>query len=268
MPFRVSFFCQIQQARLGGWSENYWSSLADLSDVEAKARTLRDLLFYGKAFNVLIPNMRISDVDNFRSVKIVNFPTEPFQTPTTTGSADFVVVGGLVKLTAIPNFTVRQWYRGIFDVDVNKGGYWIPTADHTLKYNAVWAHLQSAGNGWSLRVLNRNNTKKTIQAISTAGVVTSLGHGLVTGNLVRISRVLTPKNINKVWRVVRVDADSYTLNGFATLTTAPQVGKSTCGQLQAYEYKAIATATIDRATSHKTGRPFGQLSGRRRVVRT
>lgn len=268
MPFRVSFFCQVQQERLGGWSENYWNSLSDLTAVIPLAKALRIALYTCKGRPVGMPTIRISPISNVRQVKILTFPVASANSTDPSLLTDYATQKAGLKLMANPSFTVRQWFGGVYDEDIASGGRWDPTPDDLKAFKALFAILTNAANGWALRKIDTSVMKKTVQAISVAGVVSSLGHGLETDDLVRVGRVLTPNNINKVWKVVKISADSYSLNGFQTLTSAPIVKNSTYGQKQQFNYYQIASAEIERATSHRVGRPFGQLSGRRRRQRT
>jgi hypothetical protein len=265
MPWRVSFFSQVQQARLGGWSENFWNTLSDLSAVTAAATLLRLRLLGVKGAPVQTPNIRISDIAHFREVTILNFPFTVYASPTTVTEVDFVTTAALLKLKAAPNYVTRQWLRGLFDEDTDGGGYFKPVPVDVIAYQTLFTLLADASQGWALRRLDRSTPKKYINAISVAGVVTCLGHGFVTDDYVRLSRVASPKLVNAIWRITKIDNDSFSLNGFPLQTVSPQITKSSIAQKQAYTFVQIANASVDRTTSHKTGRPFGQLSGRRRT---
>lgn len=268
MPWRVSFFHQVQQDLLGGWSENYWNSLSDLSAVTTAATALRTKLFLLKGYPVQLPTVRISDVANFREVKTLRFADATVPSPIPdTSSADFVDTALLLKLTASPNYVTNQWLRGIYDDQISRGGRYIPTATFTTYFNAFKGALLDGTQGWNLRRLDRTVPKKTITGITAAGVVSCANHGLATDDKTRISRVLSPDSLNKIWKVVRIDADTFSIVGPPAATVPATVGISTSSKRQSFVFVGITKVEIDRATKHNTGRPFGQLSGRRSIRR-
>lgn len=72
-----------------------------------------------------------------------------------------------------------------------EGGYMIPRANATA--------IADTG----------NTTGDNVAPI----VITSTAHGLVTGDIVRVSGAVTNTGANGVWRVTKIDADSYSLLG-------------------------------------------------------
>jgi hypothetical protein len=267
MAFRVAFFFQVQQERLGGWSQNFWNSSSDLAPVISAATALRAAMFNFMGAPVQAPNIRISDVDRFREVTIQNFPAFTYGDSPAAGYVDYVNTSALLKMTADPSYITRQWMKGIPDADVDLGGRWDPRAASLRRLNAVFSLLTSASQGWALRKLDRAILKRTITGITAAGVVSCANHGLATDDKTRISRVVSPTSLNRIFKVVRIDNDSFSLVGPPAMSAPAQVGISTTSRKQATSYIAIKAVTVDRVTSHRTGRPFGQLSGRRRIRR-
>lgn len=269
MPFRVQFFHQVQQSKLGGWSENFWNSGSNRQQVIDAATALRARLFECKGFPVQIPNIRISDTTAFREVTLLEFNLAGIPAVITEATgADFVDTALLLNLRGNPNYSTNQWMRGIYDAEIRQGGRYIPRASFVTQVNAFIAQLTSGSNGWALRKLDPGVLRKTITGITQAGVVSSAGHGLVTDDLTRISRVVAPSDLNKIWRVVKIDNDTFSIVGPPTMTGPASIGISTSSRKQSFLYVAIASGSIIRATRHKTGRPFGQLSGRRKTRRT
>jgi len=267
MPFRVSFFFTVQQALTSGWSENYYNQKTDATQVLAVAEDLRGSLLRAKGQGVYCPRIRVSDLGNFRSIRFASYPGAVQVGPTGTGLVDYVNTAALFVLLGNPNYKQQQWYRGVPDNCIDQGGFWDPTAQEVRLINTIFGKLSNAGNGWSLRNLDKNVAKVSVSAITTAGVVTAPGHGLLTNDITRISRVITPTSINKLWRVIKIDNDTFSLVGFTTLTTAPIVGLNTSSRKQSYTFVSISGGRVERATSHKTGRPFGLSIGRRRTRR-
>lgn len=263
MPFRVSFFHQVQQAKLGGWSENYWSSHTDLERAQNSALALRPLLGQLHGSQVVQPSIRISDISTFRDVLLITVNTEPGSDVGVSAAVDYVTTAILLKLRSAGNYTVRQWIRGIKDNMVRLGGLYSPVAADVTRMFTFLRHLESAQNGWTMRVLDRAVPKKVVAAATSAGILTVRAHGYAADSLVRVSRGKGLTEINGLWRVTVVDPDTLQLQGFVVPPLpAPYRGGATV-RLQQYRLEPIQTASIVRATSHKTGRPFGLLGGRR-----
>jgi hypothetical protein len=276
MPFRVSFQFRVQQALAGGWTENFWNLGNDGSVVANNATALRLKLLSAKGYPIQCPTIRISDLSGFRVVKKLRFPD--IRVPTTFNPdlfCDFVTTAYLLKLTGTtagpPAIAVvnNQWFRGGFDGDVTNGGYYVPTAGTVNVMNRLFSEITSGANGWALRVNTRSAAKMTVTAISQAGVVSCTGHGLNTDDKTRLSRVVSPTSLNKIWKVVRISADTFSLVGPPSdiPSTGATVGLNTTSQKQLAQYLQITSATVDRATEHRTGRPTELLIGRRRTRR-
>lgn len=262
-PFRVSFFFSLQGDRLGGWSENFWSNLTSFSGVQAAALDLQQTLYNLKGFGVSAPYIRISQVGNFRSAQVVN--TNLTSTVQNTGvDADFVDTAILIRLSSAQPYQSSQWLRGVWDECISQGGRYTPIAQYTTNMKNLFLKLAQASNGWVLRNLNQSNLKQLITAVTSAGVVTVPNHGFSTGNTVRISRTGGITGLNKIWRITVVDSSNFQLVGVPVGGFTGTYTKPGTAQLQAYIYQAITGGQPLRATKHNTGRPFGQLTGRRR----
>jgi len=268
MPFRVSIFFTQQQDLLGGWSENFWNSKTDLAAARTAGNALALALngFHGNQTQLIA--MRISDPASFRAVDITRYALAVQPPSRGDFGSDFVTTAGLLVLGANPNYITRQWLRGIPDGDIAFGGRWSPLPTSVTAFGGVRTLLTNTSNGWVLKKQNRDTLKKVIQAVTQAGVVTCTGHGLASNDRTRISRAKGTFIINRVWQVTVIDPNTFQLIGFVQpAVPAVYLGNGT-SQAQIPIYPAIGSADISRATSHRTGRPFGQLSGRRRVRRT
>lgn len=262
-PWRVSFYFSQQADRLGGWSENFWNNQSSVDGVTAAATTLQNALYQLKGFGVDAPYIRISQVGNFRSAFVINTLLQS----TATGApndADFPTNAILFRLNSTQPYFNNQWLRGIWDNVVSKGGHYIPTAGWTSLFNSFMSQLTVTTNGWVTRNLNQTNLKQLITAVTLAGVVTVPTHGYITGQQIRISRTGGIVGLNKIWKIVKIDNDTFSLvappaGGFSGAYTKPGTA-----QLQAYLYQSILGSQNVRASKHNTGRPFGQLTGRRR----
>jgi hypothetical protein len=268
MPFRVSIFFAQQSDLSSGWSENFWNTSADLSAVKTVGNTLALALntFHGN--QSILTTMRISDPSKFRLVDITRYALAGTAPSRGNLSSDFPNTAGLLVLTGAGNYVTRQWIRGLPDGDIAFAGRWSPISGSVTAFGTVRGLLLSGSNGWALRRQDRTVPKKVIQAITQAGVVTVSTHGYNTNDRIRISRCKGTFAVNKVWQIVVIDANTFSLIGFVQpVIPAVYLGNGT-SQLQSAVYVGITDAKIDRATSHKTGRPFGLASGRRRVRKT
>lgn len=146
--------------------------------------------------------------------------------------------------------------------------------DWRKAFNAYRAILIAT---WGFKVIDRDptsNPPKTIQAISYANPpgLTTLnvpGHGLLTGDKVRVYGVKQAPNTNKlngVWFVTvpvvggNPDVNNIQLNGYGTLDPKWLGGGQI--QKQIYAVKPYTDVFIKRETHRKRGRPFDSPRGR------
>lgn len=266
MPFRVSFFFTLQQSKLGGWSENFWNSGSDKSVVAATAKTFGRMLLNLKGNGTIWTVTRCSDVNNFRNVDIDDNPVfnAPPDSIDSGDWSDLVSVSGLLRMTTNTGNPTSQWMKSLCDGDIRGGARWLPRGASLTRANAIFNHLTTAGNAWALRVLDPANQRKPIQNATNAGVITSTGHGLVSNDITRISRVQGNGNWNGLWTVARIDDNSFSLVSYVPPAgvTVVYIGKGS-SRKQVHIYPAIQTAKIVRVTKRNTGRPSNLLSGRR-----
>lgn len=271
MPNRVSFFNQQQSSKLGGWSENLWINEDNVDIVEANALVLRGLMSNAKGIQVILPSIRISSTPANRLVRNVTIPTAPGSSSGGTPDADYPNTALQFKFTAAGGYSVTNWMRGIPDAQISNSGNYVPTGAYTSKINAMFAALKTSSNAWSLRVLDRTTPKQTVTKVDlTTGVVTCPAHGYGpagTTQRVRLQGFATPKVLNKIWRITVIDADTFQLAFWTALPTQPVTGNNPYSRRQVYIFVQISGASVVRATSHRTGRPTGQLTGRRRAKR-
>lgn len=267
MAFHVSFFFEQRGDLSSGYTENFWNLLTSDTALEAAAVKLRGALLTAKGWGISCPKIRISDASNFRELQILRYP-QGSGAKGLPEDADFVNTGVQLILTALPKYKTIQWFRSIPDNSVARAGRYQPSAQFLTDIGKLFGLLTNGANGWCLRKQNRANEKKDIVSISQAGVVTSPGHGFVNFDQVRVSRCKGTFVVNKIWKVTRLDTDTFQLVGFQTPTPAAIYlggGKATA---QTPVFVAINKAVTGRATSHKTGRPFDQSSGKATSKRT
>lgn len=262
MPFRVSFFWSQKADLNSGWSENFWNGATDLANVTAPAESLRLALRQVHGAQTGCEYIRISDVTNFRQVTILKFPPTILPAPGGIQDSDFPNVGGLLRLTANPKYSVTQFLRSTDDADINNGGVWNPRPATITRLNALYAQLTSASNGWCVRVQDVATPKQVVAAITNNGVVTVIGHGYATNDRIRISRAKGTLPVNKIWQIVKIDNDSFSLIGWVAPNPAGVYLGNGKAIKQTPVFIAISTAKVIRAVARKTGRPFALSSGK------
>jgi hypothetical protein len=264
MAFRCSFFFTQQGDLLSGGSINFYNQQGDQSAVVTAARNLLAALYSLTGLGCNWPNARIADLQNFRSVVIIK-NTRTSVPGGTNADADFINTAGLLKVRGPGAYVVNQWMRGLTDGCFRQDGRWDPDGFTTGAFGPFHDQLVSSGNGWCIRAQNKATPKKLITAVTLTGQVTIPAHGYTGTPKIRISRTGGMPGLNKVWITTVVDANNLQLvaipvGGFTGGYTKPGTA-----QLQDAVFLAITDAQIVRATSHRTGRPFGQSSGRRRT---
>lgn len=266
MPFRVSYGFQMQAEKLGGWTENFWSALPDLPSVETALNQLKPKLVNAHGNAVIMNEIRISNADTFRDVKVLLVNASIVGTPVAT-EADYPTNALLLKLTGQGNYVTRQWIKGIWDSIIRDNGRYVPTANYIAVMNQIFAELLNSSRGWVMRVTDRGVPFKPVKDITQAGVVTVTNHGYADNAKVRISRVKGLTQANDLWRITRLDADTFQLQGWvAPVPASPYLGRG-LARLTQFIYVPIQQAVIVRATEHAVGRPLGLLSGRRKSRR-
>ncbi len=251
-------------ALLGGWTENFWSSLTDISQCLINAKALGNSLSRIHGNTTAWTRTRISDALNPRNVTLDTGPSFVSGVGDATRVSDYAAVAGLLVSTGFGNYPVRQWLKGLWDAATNTGGYWNPPSNMTGYLSAFYSILTNPSAAWALRVLDRSQLQKPIQQITNAGVVTCMTHGYSNNNSVRISLAKGLTYANGLWKIVVVDANTFSLIGFVANSAYPVYTGSGVCRLQSYIFTPIISTSIVRATKHNVGRPLGQLIGRRR----
>jgi hypothetical protein len=267
MPFRVSYFFVQAIGRTGGWSENYWNSNTDIEPCVRAGVKLATALRQCHGLQSNLRYMRISDAATFRDVTLVEYVGEGAQQTNGNTDSDYPTNAAGLKLVGSGNYVTRQWIKGVEDTAINDGGLWLPSGRTTRNFNAFFAILQTTSEQWVLKRLNRATPKLVVENVTNAGVVSITGHGYANNAKIRISRCRGTFFINQLWTIKRIDADSFSLIGYVPQTNNPVYRGGGTSQLQTPTYVPITNASIERATKHNVGRPFAQLTGRRRRPR-
>lgn len=272
MAFKVSFFFEQRASKIGGWTESFWSNATSLQLVQNRVNTLRPILQAVHGFQTILNYQRISNVDNFREVEITDFSGQLQQNNTTndTYGSDYPTNALLLKLVPAGEiaYVTRQWIKGIPDSQVIPPGRYVPSGDYPGRITALTGKLTSGNQNWAVRVLTKSGAEfqnKLVTAVDLlTGIVTVAEHPYQTGDKVRISRTKLNKYINRVWEIERITANTFRLVTWDTTKAGTANASGGKARKQTYVYPSITDASIVRATAHKVGRPFGQLSGRRK----
>lgn len=268
MPFKITYFFKLQMELEAGWSFSLFNNNTDIAPARAAALALLTPLDKLGGTQTIISNIRISDLTSFRSVSLLSTTITPDADLTQSNSSDYATTAVLLKVSGPGGYLARMWYRGVPDNIIRGAGRFNPTAAWLGYFSTMRGVLLSGSNQWSLRVLDKTVPKKIVQAVTQQGVCTVTGHGYATNSKVRISRGKGLTQINKVWRITSIDPNTFSLQGWVDpLVNTPYLGNATA-QLQSPIFVPIVDVETVRASSHKTGRPFGLLGGRRRTRRT
>jgi hypothetical protein len=272
MSFRVSFRFKQPSTRDAGWSENFWYNSSALSDTKLAAERLRQCLNAITGDQVQSTGFRISDATVFRRVSTSPRPAPNVIDPALTFDADYPTNSLQWQFTGSLGGTVTQWHSGIPDKVISHSGFYFPSglASYNDRMNAFFAELSLTSNAWSLNGLLASSLPKPITDVNlTTGVLTAPGHGFPASPAVyfiRIKGFAGFPYINKIWRGVTLTADTVQLSFWQVQTPTPVLGgKNPTARWQNYGYDKIVSGVVIGSTSHKRGRPQGQLSGRRRT---
>ena len=266
MAFRVSFFFSAQVGKkTGGWSTNFWNNASDLSAVQTAAVALAKALLNLTGYGVAQTAIRIQDLSSFRAVQLLDGVGSSAVIAGNTANMDYPTTALLMQLQGPAKYVARYWLRGIPDSCTDQGGVFTPPAFFSRYLNQLASILTSGGNGWVIRSQDKGQTKTLITAATAAGVITAPAHGLATQDTVRIARTHGIAGLNKIWKIQKVDNDTFQLlpatAGMLVGTLTPPPGTV---QKQVPLYQGIFAQTPLRISKHNVGRPFGLLVGRRK----
>jgi hypothetical protein len=262
VAYRVSFFWQQSVSKTGGWSENFWSNLGSIPAVKTAADALLAATFAYKANPCFCPRYRISQVGKFRVSQTILTQQLPLGTYLTNG-ADYPTTKVQLKLTAAASFT-NQWFGGLEDSDVRRGGFWDPVGTSVGPLNAIKAILANPVNGWSIYGLDPAVLPQLVQSFNTTTGIMVLAPGVILDqSIIRVKNVTSPKRVNRIWRAIKTADNTFQLLGWIAGTEVFN-GIKASARLQQYAAQGIVAVDYVQSTKHNVGRPTGLLGGRRR----
>jgi len=266
--WRVSFFFSVNLGKKkGGWTENYWNKLTNLSDVIAATKKLAVRLDTLHGWQSALDYARVSDANKFREGDIVEFGDEYAAKAGGTADqiSDYPTNALLILSSDAGRYKARYWIRGVRDSVINKGGRYVPTSDYIAWFGDYSAYLCSAANGWAIRALDKDRPTIKVQSITNAGIVTTaVAHGFQPSDRVQLQRMTPWTRANGTWNITTRDAVTFELTGWQPYPAAPVQPKNGQTRPVRYVFQQMGTAKVDRASKHNVGRPSGLLIGRRK----
>jgi len=259
--FRLTFFYEQDE---NGWSESIHSSSNRVESLIGQTDVYSINRMRFSDAGTILTHVRISDDEVFRDVILdpISLPRRgQFKAPNEKAESPFTALD--LRLLAAPTVQRSLFVRGLPDGQVN-GVFPSFTGDFATRYNA-WVAILSQG-GFSIKNKDRTQIKQPINTISAAGVVNMTSPIPGLGNLSTVQVLGIPRSEipKRTYTVVNfVDFSNFTLRGY---NGPPIAGRGYLRRV-VYVLLPIIQAATDFVTERRIGRPFGQLRGRRAVVR-
>lgn len=255
-----------------GWTEQWYLSTADLD--EAAIRTLNictaRLNMCGGLPLIEVWQRVISRVDDPGERRDVNFPLSNPKSPWFENDVDRIWTGALLTIRSNAGRTRTFCARGIADV-VTERQWNLKLGDP--KYVAAVKTLSNTlvASQALLRRLDTTTAPRVPIAAMSIGPahgwvrVTRVGHGLLTGDLIRWHRVqASPSCFRGQVRVTRISNDVFEIRN-VNLSTLRFVRGSYSRVV--YAYDPITEVTLGRTTERPTGGAKNHTRGRAAACR-
>lgn len=269
MPLiRGTFF--FTNADGAGWTETLFINVANLTLALAEAQDLVPLRVALLGQQSALVNVRVSDDFIKRDSQI--FPVPPGdQTPARGVGSEHASDDLVIRLEGGVVFRTRRTLamRGIPTNIIGSAGRFIGDPGGWNSAFTVWTQ-QLIQRHWAIKFRDKTvpvfNLAGAVQDVTTGivTVTTAVAHGYLSGDLVMISRVIGAVEINGIWVIASATATTFTFKLQALMRPyilSGQVNK------QNFALAEINKVLIIRSNTHRAGRPFGQLVGRRKVRR-
>jgi hypothetical protein len=265
---RGTFFFKDQNG--AGWSSTVYNTAANLTAAVTVAKNLVPLWVQLLGEQSGLYEVRVSDDQVKRDSQIlINDPgsVSPAKGSASNFASDDVVCRIEGTNLVGPPFTVRRTLalRGTPVNITGPAGTFVGEPGWNNRFKAFVAQLIK--DGWAIRYRD-----KTVPIFAITSVVQDLTTGLVTvgtalpnlyvaGDGIAISRVLGAPQVNGQWIITAiVDANHFKIS--TTQIVAPYLGGGFVNK-NAYALAAINSCIPIRMATHKAGRPFDELRGRR-----
>lgn len=244
----------------GGWSETWFR---DGSDIAAGKNALTH--YINDRLGICAPTvssngLRVSVVENPAIVTHLQGGD-----PGTFASGRDITNAALMAEAVSATYERRQlWLRGVPDAMI-VGGQYAPTTPYGTAIQVFFQTIKDEA--FAIRSIKRANPLQPIATISTTGLVTLVADpGWDRGMMLKFFRARFDNGtaIRKSYLIgAKVDPLNYQLLGWPAGRTALNV------RARWLDYLLFRPTNIfvSRAGTRRTGRPFGQPVGRRRVAR-
>lgn len=266
--FKAQYFFEVRQRKLAGWSRGFHLTADNLVEAERQAKRLLAPLYLCVGVEVGLPYLRVSDIDNFREVKLTRYLDSGTQNGQTALTADYHNTALLMKLKASGGYFSYFHLNAPFDATIPKNGIYEPTSAFQSRLTQFRKQLLEPANQFRIYAIPKTKQFLDIDDISQQGIVTCVAHGFDNNQRVRISRVKNNPQVNKVWRINAVTDDTFQLIGYqAPETPIPYKGDGVV-KCQARQMYPITDIEVIGVGDRRAGRPFNLASGKRKSCPT
>jgi hypothetical protein len=274
--YKLSLFYVHNAERDAGWSENWYTSVSDLTTIEGNPNewqsglagklALASMRLHGRT--AFVKYVRIAELAAPRRTRVVNTRLQynPQVPGTETWETDQTTSGLNLRVFAGNGVNSDHQLRGIPDGMIGQNGRFRPTDDYFGRLGEF--HLFRAQNNIVVRFKDESQQKKPIEAITQTGIVTITNHGYNTNDLVRVGLLRGLEVFNGVWRINRIDANQFQLRFAVATTDVLRNSPSSYAQKLGFDSIGPDSWEITFATSHKVGKPTRVRVGRRTARRT
>lgn len=249
-----------------GWSESYYSTFNLIANVAGAETTLRNARRGILSNQCRITHVRISDEEVFRDVFIKDLSADDGE-GTQIAAAAMPNLGVLVQYASGVT-VVKKFIRGIPDTLSANVGRYVPNPAWAFAFGLYSGTLAAAAQGWAILTMDTTQPLLAVtgEADAVAGVTAQItvgaGHGLVSGDRVRISGGFGTNIVKGVFAVTVLDGTRFTVPW--TKTPIVYAGGAKM-QKRLQTLKLIDKVEPMRIITRRAGRPFGSPVGRRRA---
>jgi hypothetical protein len=258
--FRLGFFYEQGE---NGWSESIHTSLTDPAQLENLVFQYAQKRLAFTHPSTKLVHVRISDDEVFRDIILdpIVLPMIGQYKPPVPAESPFTAFDA--RMSAGNLVTRSMFVRGLPDGQID--GVTIQGDPGFLTAYDAWGAF-IVNNAFSIKNKDRTQVKQPINTVSLAGVVNMVtpipGLALLSQvQILGVPRSLVPKRTYIVSAIT--DGANFTIRNY----TGPALAGIGFFRRINYLLLKIDVITTDAVTERRIGRPFGQLRGRRAVVR-
>ena len=267
MPvIRATFF--FKDSNNAGWSETFYNTAANLTLALDLAKLLLPNRVSLLGSGSKLVSLRVSDDLIKRDSQIYPVPIGD-QSPLRGNVSEHASNDLVVRLEGgTPPFRTRRTLalRGIPTLITGNAGVFRGDPGWDLSFFAYAANLKR--DGWAIKYRDKtvpifalsSAVQDVVTSIVTVG--TSVAHGYAAGDLVLISGVSGAVELNGLW-VILATPTALTFTLAMSALMRPFILSGRCNKNN-YALSVINNVLIIRSNTHKAGRPFDTLVGRRR----